>query len=62
VTPDRIWVIGDTPLDIGCARAIGARVLAVATGVHTLDQLHDAGPDLALSDLSDPSTFLESLA
>ncbi len=29
---DEILVVGDTPLDIACARAIGARVLAVATG------------------------------
>src|SRR3954447_7133575 len=28
---DRIWVIGDTPLDVQCARAIGARAVAVAT-------------------------------
>ena len=27
-----VLVIGDTPLDIACARAIGARCLAVATG------------------------------
>jgi phosphoglycolate phosphatase-like HAD superfamily hydrolase len=31
VSTERIWVIGDTPLDVQCARAIGARVLAVAT-------------------------------
>src|SRR5262245_61638826 len=29
-----VWVIGDTPLDIRCARAVGARVLAVCTGFH----------------------------
>src|SRR5262249_6592805 len=34
VPAERIWVIGDTPLDIRCARAIGARVAAVATGWH----------------------------
>src|SRR2546421_515168 len=39
VDPGEVWVIGDTPLDIRCARAIGARVAAVATGWHTLDQL-----------------------
>jgi phosphoglycolate phosphatase len=58
VAPDRIWVIGDTPLDVRCARAIGARALAVATGVHTLDELTAAAPDLALKDLSDPAPFL----
>jgi phosphoglycolate phosphatase len=58
VTPDRIWVIGDTPLDVRCARAIGAKVLAVATGVHTYDDLAAAGPDLVLKDLTDPVPFL----
>lgn len=59
VNGDRIWVIGDTPLDVRCARAIGARVVAVATGIHTLEELAVAGPDLALQDLSDPMPFLE---
>ena len=26
IGPDHIWVIGDTPLDIQCARCIGARL------------------------------------
>lgn len=58
VLPERIWVIGDTPLDIRCARAIGAKALAVATGGHTLAELAAAEPDLALADLSDPEPFL----
>src|SRR5437773_2625740 len=32
-----VLVIGDTPLDILCARAVGAKVLAVATGGYTLE-------------------------
>lgn len=36
---DQILVIGDTPLDIECARAIEARVLAVATGSYRIEQL-----------------------
>jgi phosphoglycolate phosphatase-like HAD superfamily hydrolase len=47
---------------VRCARAIGAKVLAVATGLHSLDQLEEASPDLALSDLADSSSFLELLA
>ena len=59
---DRVWVIGDTPLDVRCARAIGAKVLAVATGIHTYEQLLESSPDLALRDLSDPASFLDLLA
>jgi phosphoglycolate phosphatase len=56
--PDRIWVIGDTPLDVRCARAIGANAVAVATGLHSVDELTAAGPDLVLRDLSDPTPLL----
>ncbi|MCS7159388.1 MAG: haloacid dehalogenase-like hydrolase [Gemmatales bacterium] len=59
--PERIWVIGDTPLDIECARHIGARVLAVATGTHTLEQLAAHQPDLLLSDLRQYELLLERL-
>ena len=46
-------VIGDTPHDVACARAIGARVIAVATGNYSEDALRDAGADVTLPDLSD---------
>jgi phosphoglycolate phosphatase-like HAD superfamily hydrolase len=58
---DRVWVIGDTPLDVQCARAIGARVAAVATGWHPRAELAAARPDLLLDDLSDPGPLLEAL-
>ena len=61
-TPERIWVVGDTPLDIKCARAIGAKVVAVATGTHSLEQLRAEQPDLALADLADPAPFLDLLS
>jgi len=38
-------VIGDTPSDIHCARAIGANVIAVATGVYSLEALRECEPD-----------------
>jgi phosphoglycolate phosphatase len=39
---ERTIVIGDTPLDIACARADGLRVLAVATGSFGAEALRDA--------------------
>jgi phosphoglycolate phosphatase-like HAD superfamily hydrolase len=54
VPPERVWVIGDTPLDIRCARAIGARAVAVVTGWHDREELARHRPDFLLEDLSDP--------
>lgn len=56
--PDRVVVIGDTPLDIACARAHGARAVAVATGSYTRDQLREAGADVVVETLSDARTLL----
>lgn len=61
VRSDRIWVIGDTPLDVRCARAIGAQVVAVATGWHPREELAGHQPDLLFDDLSDAGPFLERL-
>jgi phosphoglycolate phosphatase len=58
VQPEHIWVIGDTPLDIRCARSIGARAVAVATGWHSLAELAEHNPDLLLADLSNPTPLL----
>jgi phosphoglycolate phosphatase len=58
VRPENVWVIGDTPLDIRCARAIGVRVAAVCTGWHPREELAPHGPDLLLDDLSVPDELL----
>ena len=42
-------IIGDTPRDIECARAVGARAVAVATGYFSADELAEA--DLVLESL-----------
>jgi len=59
---ERTWVIGDTPLDITCARHIGAKVLAVTTGHHSMDQLAAHQPDLLLSSLEDDTLLTKLLA
>jgi phosphoglycolate phosphatase len=40
--PFHTWIVGDTPRDIECARAIDARVLAVTTGHFDAQALADA--------------------
>lgn len=49
---DEVLVIGDTPLDVACARAISARCLAVATGTTSVEELASLGPTWAVADLS----------
>jgi phosphoglycolate phosphatase len=54
-------LIGDTPLDVKAARDGGAKVIAVATGVYTVDQLTSAGADAVLESLADLDRFAETL-
>ncbi len=54
-------VIGDTPHDVACARAIGARVLAVATGNFSEEDLRASGADVTLPDLSDTERAISAL-
>jgi phosphoglycolate phosphatase len=49
---EEVLVIGDTPLDIRCGRAIGAKVIAVATGGFLIEELVLHKPDWAVPDLS----------
>lgn len=56
---EQIWVVGDTPLDVECARAIGARAVAVATGVHSADELAASEPDYLMPDLADVAALLK---
>jgi phosphoglycolate phosphatase len=58
VDPADVWVVGDTPLDVSCARAVGANAVAVATGWHPLDKLAETRPDVLLADLSDAGALL----
>ncbi len=58
---ERIFVLGDTPHDIACARAIGARAIAVATGGSTREQLAKAAPDYLFDDFTDVDAVLAAL-
>jgi phosphoglycolate phosphatase-like HAD superfamily hydrolase len=56
-----VTIIGDTPLDVDCARACGARAVSVATGFHPADELKTCAPDLFFSDFSDVPAALAAL-
>lgn len=59
---DRVWVIGDTPADVRAGRAIGARVIAVATGIFTYEQLKEHDPDYLFHDFADPQRVIDLLS
>jgi phosphoglycolate phosphatase len=57
--PAEVWIVGDTPRDLACARAVGVRCALVATGRATVGELAALGADIVLPDLSDPRPLLE---
>ena len=59
--PDAIYILGDTPHDIACAKAIGAHGVGVATGRYSRAALEAAGADFVFDDLSDVEGVIRTL-
>lgn len=57
----RLWVIGDTPADIRCGQAIGARTIGVATGVYSLAELEPHAADHLFEDFGEPGDVITRL-
>jgi phosphoglycolate phosphatase len=53
-----VIVVGDTLLDVACAKANGVKAVAVATGPCRAAQLRESGADAVFEDLSETSAFL----
>ena len=58
---ENVYVIGDTPNDIRCGKAINAITIAVATASYSVEQLSDYDPDWLFPDLSDLDMILSLL-
>jgi phosphoglycolate phosphatase len=56
--PREVWIVGDTPRDLACARVVGVRWALVATGRRTAEELAGLGADIVLPDLCDPRPLL----
>jgi phosphoglycolate phosphatase-like HAD superfamily hydrolase len=52
--PARVYVVGDTPLDVAAAKATGVVSVAVASGKFPVDALEAAGADHVLPNLAGP--------
>ncbi len=59
--PENVVIVGDTVKDIACARALGAKAVAVATGSASRDELVAASPDCFLDDFSDVSSTMNAI-
>ena len=58
---ERIVVIGDTPADIECGRAIGARAIGVATGRYGVEELRAHRPVAVFENLADTAAVVEAI-
>ncbi|KAL3485245.1 hypothetical protein BJX62DRAFT_243159 [Aspergillus germanicus] len=56
----KVIVVGDTPLDIECAKQAGCAVVAVASGNYGMDDLAVLGPDHACVRISESKAYLDS--
>lgn len=58
VPASRVVIIGDTPLDVDCAQAHGAKCIGVATGPFSSADLSAASADLVVESLEDTSALM----
>jgi phosphoglycolate phosphatase len=56
-----VVIIGDTPADVTCGRAIAARAIGVATGAYPPEALADAGAHATFLDLRDTARVIEAI-
>jgi phosphoglycolate phosphatase len=59
--PREVYIIGDTPADVQCAKPHGVVSVAVAAASHTVEDLQPFEPDVLLADLADLPRVLEIL-
>jgi phosphoglycolate phosphatase len=59
--PEKIFVLGDTPRDIECSRAFGAKSVAIATGKYSIQELASQKPDFLFADLKNTHQVVRTL-
>lgn len=60
-SPENVWIIGDTPKDVECAKVNRLRSLAVATSAWSVSELLAYQPDAALPNFADTEAVLKIL-
>lgn len=61
ISPERVFVIGDTVLDVAAAQRAGFRAVAVASGGSTFEALAATAPDHLMRSLSEGFDWLRQL-
>lgn len=61
IDPGRAYLVGDSPHDVACARALGIRMIAVASGEHMTADLDVGGPWWVLDRLPEAAEFSSRL-
>lgn len=56
-----VVIIGDTPSDVTCGNAIGARAIGVATGAYVEEELREAGAWATFCDLADVDAVVRAV-
>lgn len=56
-----VVILGDTPADMTCGRAVGARAIGVATGAYAEAELLAAGAFATFRDFSEPEDVLRAI-
>jgi len=59
-SPANVFVIGDTPHDIACGKAIGVNTIAVATGRYSSGELRSHNPTIVLENFADSDAFFSA--
>ena len=61
VSAGNVTLVGDTPLDVECAKRAGCNVVAVSTGDYSKDQLARLGPDTVCERLPEAEGYLATV-
>lgn len=54
-------IVGDTPRDVACAKPYGAKVVAVATGPYSVDELIRTDADLVVENMTEIDKIIDFL-
>jgi phosphoglycolate phosphatase-like HAD superfamily hydrolase len=61
VRGEELVIIGDTPSDIACGRALGVRAIGVATGRYSVDELASHAPFAVFPNLTDTEAVMAAI-